>query len=454
MNPIELLEREEKNCCYYVKYPFVFTRYYVSYYCSKVVQHWLFDIIIILVIISNCIILATDDPTTDIQETWQENADYTFQAIYTVELVVKVLAMGFIFNENAYMRDLWNIFDFIIVVFGYLQYLNVNSGGFDLRPLRIFRVLRPLRTVTTIEGLRILMNALAASIPMLLNALIILIFFLTIFAIAGLQLWHGLLRFRCMEIDTGIFIEDRVCGSRACPEGYSCEDFGESPNYDVTKFDNFLHSLLLVFTAVTLEGWTIVQGNVIDAYGYTATIYFNLLTYIGTYFLFNFTLAVINNKVSSEYEQNRKKLANKKIETAPKGTLKKKVASKGSGFRHSAIKSFFSFSSLLDIDLGGTTLRMDIQTTVVGQYKEIMGIDEMEEDDLIIETKKPKQKKKKKKKEEAKKPTSSFPDWYKKKFLGSLELKQETKKPKELEYDLDEFTSDFFGQIDSNFTFK
>jgi len=95
---------------------------------------------------------------------------------------------------------------------------------------------------------------------------------------------------------------------------------------------------------------------------------------------------------------------------------------------------------------------MDIQTTVIGQYKEIMGIDEMEEDDLIIETKKPK--KKKKKKEEAKKPTSSFPDWYKKKFLGSLEPKQETKRPKGLEYDLDEFTSDFFGQIDGNFTFK
>jgi len=342
MNPIELLEREEKNCCYYVKYPIVFTRYYVSYYCSKVVQYWLFDTIIILVIISNCIILATDDPTTEIQEAWQENADYVFQAIYSAELVLKVLAMGFIFNENAYMRDLWNVFDFIIVIFGYLQYLNVNSGGFDLRPLRIFRVLRPLRTVTSIEGLRILMNALAASIPMLLNALIVLIFFLTIFAIAGLQLWHGLLKFRCMEIDTGIFVDDRICGYRECPEGYSCENFGRSPNYDVTKFDNFLHSLLLVFTAVTQEGWTIVQGYVIDAYGYTATIYFNLLIYIGSYFLFNFTLAVINTKVSSEYEQNRKKLAKKRIETTSKGAFKNKVTSKGPGFRHSVVKSFFS----------------------------------------------------------------------------------------------------------------
>jgi hypothetical protein len=342
MNPVELLEKEEKNCWYYVKYPIVFVRYYISYYCSKVVQHWLFDTVIILVILANCIILATDDPTTEIQEPWQENADYTFQGIYTAELVLKVVAMGFIFNEGAYMRDLWNIFDFIIVAFGYLQYLNINNGGFDLRPLRVFRVLRPLRTVTSIEGLRILMNALAASIPMLLNAVIILIFFLTIFAIAGLQLWHGSLKNRCMETATGIFMEDRICGSKPCPDGYVCENFGASPNYDVTKFDNFPFSLLLVFTAVTKEGWTSVQNDVIYASGYYTVVYFNLLIYIGSYFLFNFTLAVINSKVSSEYDENRKKLANKKIEAASKGILRNKVLSKDTAFHNSSIKSCFS----------------------------------------------------------------------------------------------------------------
>jgi len=88
----------------------------------------------------------------------------------------------------------------------------------------------------------------------------------------------------------------------------------------------------------------------------------------------------------------------------------------------------------------------------MGQYREIMGIDEMEEDGLIIETKKPKQKKKKK--EQTKKPTPPFPNWYKKKFLGTIEPKQERGKPKELEYDLNEFTSDFFGQADGNFIFK
>lgn len=438
MTPVELLEREERNCCYYFKYPVVCIRYNLSYYCSKIINHSLFDPFIIIVIIANCVVLATDDPTTEVQEKWQEVADYIFQGIYTAELVLKVVAMGFIFNEGAYMRDLWNIFDLIIVAFGYFQYMDMGGGGFDLRPLRVFRVLRPLRTVTSIEGLRILMAALAGAIPMLLNAVIILIFFFTIFAIAGLQMWYGILKKRCMETATGIFLEDEICGSRTCPDGYTCEDFGESPNYDVTKFDNFFSAMLVVFTAVTQEGWTTVQGHLIYAFGYASPIYFNILIYTGSYFFFNFTLAVINSKVSSLYDENRKRLAaNKTAIAGSKGLLKTRIQSKGTAFHNSAVKN---------IEMAGSVARIDVQTTVIGQYKDMMGIDEMEEDDLIIESRKPK----KKKKEQAKETPGPAPKWLKKNFLDSLEPRPQTRRPNALVQDLDIFTNRFFQHTRGN----
>jgi 23S rRNA pseudoU1915 N3-methylase RlmH len=103
------------------------------------------------------------------------------------------------------------------------------------------------------------------------------------------------------------------------------------------------------------------------------------------------------------------------------------------------------------VELARSVLKMEMQTTVVEQYKEIMGIDKMEEDDLIIESKKPKQKKKKK--EQVKEPASLFPSWYKKKFLDSIEPRQKTRRSKELDHDLDRFTSDFFGQVDGNLIF-
>lgn len=38
-------------------------------------------------------------------------------------MLLKILALGFIFNKNAYLRDPWNILDFVIISTGYLPYL-------------------------------------------------------------------------------------------------------------------------------------------------------------------------------------------------------------------------------------------------------------------------------------------------------------------------------------------
>ena len=44
-----------------------------------------------------------------------------FQGIYTVEMVLKILGMGLIFNKGAYLRDYFNMLDFFIVVSAYLS---------------------------------------------------------------------------------------------------------------------------------------------------------------------------------------------------------------------------------------------------------------------------------------------------------------------------------------------
>ena len=64
-------------------------------------------------------------------------------------MFIKIFALGFIFNEGAYLRDYWNILDFTIIVTGYLPYLFGNSGV-NLSSLRSLRILRPLRTISSI----------------------------------------------------------------------------------------------------------------------------------------------------------------------------------------------------------------------------------------------------------------------------------------------------------------
>lgn len=44
-----------------------------------------------------------------------------------IEAILKITAMGFVLHKNAYLRDPWNVIDFIIVVSGYV--INFKSLG-------------------------------------------------------------------------------------------------------------------------------------------------------------------------------------------------------------------------------------------------------------------------------------------------------------------------------------
>lgn len=306
-NPLEILEESKKDSeisCYSLRYCITAIKYFIQSTCFSIVTNPFFDTICLLTILSNCIILAMVDPTSPSQPVWMDTSDYVFQGLYTAEIVLKVLAFGFLFNQGSYLRNPWNILDFTIVFFGYLSYLSF-SGGLDFKVLRTFRILRPLRTISTVDGLRLLMEALISSLPLLGDILIILSFYFIILSIAGLQLWHGILKDRCFDPNTGTVVDSRCCGSHTCGGG-DCVRFIANPNYGASNYDDVFSSLLTTFQCATLENWSNVEQNVSDAFGPTATILFSLNTLVGAFFLMNFMLAVIKSRVSKIYDESRK----------------------------------------------------------------------------------------------------------------------------------------------------
>ena len=131
--------------------------------------------------------------------------------LYSIEMCLKILGLGFILNEHSYLRDSWNILDFVIVASAYAALASGGGGG--LAALRSFRVLRPLKTISGIEGLRIIVSALFSSMSLLRDAIIVLLFFFVIFAICGLNLFSGMLKKRCVSWETGIVHPDDIlCG--------------------------------------------------------------------------------------------------------------------------------------------------------------------------------------------------------------------------------------------------
>ena len=80
----------------------------------------------LLTIIANCIVLALEehlpngDRTILAQEL--EATEPYFLGIFTVEAALKILALGFVLHRGSYLRNAWNIMDFIVVVTGYVSF--------------------------------------------------------------------------------------------------------------------------------------------------------------------------------------------------------------------------------------------------------------------------------------------------------------------------------------------
>lgn len=102
--------------------------------------------------------------------------------------------MGLIMDENCYLRDGWNWLDFTVVVTALLQSLPSVS---DVSALRTFRLFRPLRSLSVFPSMRILVNTLFESFQQLSNILILENFFILTFALFGLQMWGGIVHFKC-----------------------------------------------------------------------------------------------------------------------------------------------------------------------------------------------------------------------------------------------------------------
>ena len=76
-------------------------------------------------------------------------------SIFIIECVLKIIVMGFYFGERTYLKDEWNILDFIIVLFTIITWIldsisDINVGF--IKSIRALRALKPLRALGRNEG--------------------------------------------------------------------------------------------------------------------------------------------------------------------------------------------------------------------------------------------------------------------------------------------------------------
>lgn len=261
-----------------------------------IIKSFIFECITLIVIMMNTIVLAFVDFNSSSFSIYSIELEYFFLYFYTAECAMKIGGFGFICNKNAYLRDKLNIIDFGIVI---ATWMEVSAGsGLKLNVLRALRIIRPLKSISSIQGLRAIILALASSLQPLISAMILISFFILIFAVAGLQLWQGLFKNRCFDINTGVF-SDHLCGGYECPDFTICTESRSNPNFNTLSFDNIYIAIITTFQCITMEGWTSVMLYTQFAYSYYAFFYFIPLEFIGASVILNLTLAIITSSFTN-----------------------------------------------------------------------------------------------------------------------------------------------------------
>ncbi|XP_074841616.1 sodium channel protein type 5 subunit alpha-like [Carettochelys insculpta] len=314
----------------------------------KILVHSLFTVFIMCTILTNCVFMAICETPRQSKlfasPSWNKYIEYTFTAIYTFEVLIKILASGFCLNEFTFLQDPWNWLDFSLII---MAYVGEFSKLGNVSVLRTFRVLRALKTISILPGLKVIVGALIQSIKKLADVMILTVFCLSVFALIGLQLFKGNLKHKCVRnfnsTNGTIYSDDKkwgsfdefiddsenffkkngttdilLCGNSSdagsCPESYVCLKVGENPDYGYTSFDTFGWAFLSLFRLMTQDYWERLYQQTLRASGKIYMLFFLLVIFVGSFYLVNLILAVVtmayeeqNNATIAETDAKKRK---------------------------------------------------------------------------------------------------------------------------------------------------
>lgn len=188
-----------------------------------------FEPFIHFTIVCNLVVLAM--PYNGMSKTYADTLDkcsFAFSVIYNVEAFVKLMGL-----RLRYFHEAWNIMDLFIVILSnvgaILQTYTTVEFTALMPVIRAMRVARILKLIKGSSGLKVIVKALVSLSLNLINILGLLILLVFIYAVLGMNIFHGVM--------------------------YQ-EHYNES-----TNFRSFDSSLILLIRCITGEGWDLIMHD-------------------------------------------------------------------------------------------------------------------------------------------------------------------------------------------------
>jgi len=256
----------------------------------------------------------------------------TISFIYLGECALKIITHGFVIGKNTYLKEYFNIFDFMIVGVSLINYIFIHMDVqwislSAVKAFRALRALRPLKLISKDKGMRLVVNSLLKSIPNLFNVLMILFLFLCVFAILAVQILSGKMS-HCDKSEAILLTENmciafgqtwnETCSMASVPIKNKGDCINACGNWILPKnnYNNVGAALNTFFEISTLEMWPDIMFAAVDSASKVDGIpeknskpmmqlLFICFVFFTTFFALGLFLNVMVDKFHEESEKNK-----------------------------------------------------------------------------------------------------------------------------------------------------
>ena len=175
-----------------------------------IINSSLFTSLILIVILTNTVIVFLDRyPIPSGQADILDKINLVFYGVFVAEMFLKLIGLGL----RVYIRDNYNIFDVAIILLSTSEIIlqHTTDSPMIRKTLVAFRALRFLRIFKIIrrwKSLQEFLFKLHKTIKEMANFLLLLLIFIVIYALLGMELYSNMIKFdnkgepvNCIESD-------------------------------------------------------------------------------------------------------------------------------------------------------------------------------------------------------------------------------------------------------------
>lgn len=180
--------------------------------------------------------------------------EWFFGIAFSVELIFNMYGFWFI----PFWLNPWNMFDFVIVLISLLSLALENLPGIGV--LRLFRAFRVFRLFKRVPSLKMIIEGVAASMPGVANAFVVLIILMGVWSIMGVEF------------------------------------FGE---LNPEEFGTFFNGMFTMFQMMTMDSWASAIARVIifeQEGGFGAVFFFTSYIFVAGIVMTNVVVAILLEK--------------------------------------------------------------------------------------------------------------------------------------------------------------